>query len=109
MKLQDYDIGISCVSHTGRGFCTGMYGIGMISLYEIDRNDKVSHKGNFKIKEEAKLDISCMHTSADDMYIVLTVKYRQKSNFYTTNTNNAFNSGNSPDNSHSNLKQIESH
>lgn len=69
---------LSCVCATSRGFACGVYGAGMIVLFEIDKAEHIIHKGNFKMKDENIDRIHSLHTSPDDMYIAVSVIYTAK-------------------------------
>lgn len=71
----------SCVCATNRGFACGVSGAGMIALFDIDKSEKIIHKGNFKMKEDGIDRIERIHslnTSPDDMYIALSMVYTTK-------------------------------
>ena len=82
----DYNITecyLSCVCATNRGFACGVYGTGMIALFEIDKSEKIIHKGNFKMKDDLlnneKINsIHSLHASPDDMYIAVSYLYTPK-------------------------------
>ena len=69
---------LSCVCPTNRGFACGVYGAGLIALFEIDKGEHIVHKGNFKMKDENIDRIHCLHTSPDDMYIAVATIYTSK-------------------------------
>ena len=69
---------LSCICPTNRGFACGVYGAGLIALFEIDKGEKIIHKGNFKMKDENIDRIHCLHTSPDDMYIAVAMVYTAK-------------------------------
>ena len=56
----------------------------LIALYEIDRDNRPKHKGNYTLKKEEDdniqniQEIHSMHTSSDDMYIAMTVAFSSK-------------------------------
>ena len=70
---------ISCICSTKNGFIVGFDGIGVISLYDLDKGDKIAHKGFFQIKEEKFekflskeekiMKIHSLHAGPDDMYL----------------------------------------
>jgi len=72
---------LSCICPTNRGFACGVNGAGLIALFEIDKGDRIIHKGNFKMKDE-HIDrierIHSLHTSPDDMYIAVAMIYASK-------------------------------
>lgn len=72
---------VSCVCATNRGFACGVVGAGLIALFDLDKSERIIHKGNFKMKEDGidRIErIHSLHTSPDDMYIALSLMYTSK-------------------------------
>ena len=79
-QTKEVECYINCVCPTARGFACGIGGVGIISLFEIDKHEQIIHKGNFRIRDEQINRIHSLHTSPDDMYIAVSIIYNARTN-----------------------------
>ena len=62
-----------------KGFICGLQGIGLISIYEIDKHNKITLVQNLKVKGDNRLNdivrISLLHASPDNVQVSMTVLF----------------------------------
>jgi len=64
---------ISCLEPTSKGFVVGLKKIPAICLFELDKNNELQNLGSFRSREDNVQGISSISTSADDLYLAVSV------------------------------------